>query len=142
MGARFSFTGTKEMKAKLQAVLRNLPKEAERALYQEGEVDMTESKKICPVYSPDEGVTPTHVGGTLRASGHVRPPEREGRRISVDLVYGGAAEAYAIVQHERTDFHHNVGQAKYLESVIMASAPFMNQRLAKRLKLDDPEMIK
>lgn len=29
--------------------------------------------------------------------------------------YGGAASAYAAIQHENMAYHHDVGQAKYLE---------------------------
>jgi hypothetical protein len=54
--------------------------------------------------------------------------------VIVVLWYGGAAEAYAIVQHENLEFHHTTGEAKFLESVLNESRPFMAQRIAKRIK--------
>lgn len=48
--------------------------------------------------------------GTLRGSGTVEGPA-QGRVV---LAFGGAAAPYALVQHERTDFHHDIGEARYL----------------------------
>jgi len=112
------------------AVLSSIKQIAQRfpiivgaALYQEAQIEMTESKRRVPVEH-----------GILKASGFVTFPENKGRNISVTLSYGGAAEAYAIVQHERLDFHHPLGgQAKYLESVLNESRPFMAARIAARM---------
>jgi hypothetical protein len=130
----FIVTGGKEMQRKLEKAAADLKKRQMTALRQEAEIEMTESKKRCPVYSPRVGDYVDHVGGTLRASGHVQPVEQRGGKTSVNLVYGGAAEDYAVVQHEELGYHHNVGQAKYLESVLMESLPHMGARIAARMK--------
>jgi hypothetical protein len=129
--------GTAEVLRRLSKVIEKFPKVVMRALRQEAELDMTESKKRCPVYSPPIGGYVDHVGGTLRASGHVLDPVRKGSMMSVDMVYGGAAEAYAVIQHESLDFHHNVGEAKYLESVVLESAPYLRARVASRIRLTE-----
>ena len=52
--------------------------------------------------------------GTLRAAGHVVKVEvgdRVEMRVVFDLVY-------AEVQHERLDFQHDAGEAKYLENPL------------------------
>src|SRR5712691_1060923 len=127
-----------EMIAKLKALAVQFPDRVASALYLEGQIEMTESKKRCPVSptkaqfkamgrSMPKGIAP----GTLRASGFVHPPERSGRRVTCVLSYGGAAEAYAIVQHERLDFQHTTGQAKFLESVLNESRDHMAGRIAK-----------
>lgn len=85
------------------------PDVAAQALYRLAEGVMTEAKVLCPVDT-----------GALRASGHVEPPETEGTTVSVTM---GFNTEYALVQHERTDYHHVVGQAKYLETPLKASAP-------------------
>lgn len=142
----FHLHGVKEMQEKIKHVLTAFPRRVESALYLEGQIEMTESKRRCPV-SPTaaqfkamgrtmpKGLVP----GTLRASGTVHEPERHGRQVSVTLSYGGAAEAYAEVQHERMDFHHTTGQAKYLESVLNESRSSMLGRLGARLHLDKAE---
>ena len=136
MVSGFIVTGVKEMQRKLERVAADLKKRQMTALRQEAEIEMKESKKRCPVYSPRVGEYVDHVGGTLRASGHVQPVEQRGGKTSVNLVYGGAAEDYAIVQHETPPeiYHHNVGQWKFLESVLMESLPSMGQRIANRMK--------
>lgn len=116
---------------RLERILtRTLPKVGVRemgsALFQDAEETMTVSKRDwVPV---DLGV--------LRASGHVVPPQVSGTRVTVTLGYGGAASAYALIQHERMDFHHDVGRAKYLEGPVKQRAAGMGQRLARRMNLN------
>ena len=127
-------SGVKDMQRRLGQAATDLQKRQMTALRQEAEIEMKESKKRCPVYSPRRGEYVDHIGGTLRASGHVQPVKQWLGKTSVNLVYGGAAEDYAIVQHETLDYHHNVGQAKFLESVLMESQPYMGARIAARMK--------
>jgi hypothetical protein len=117
--------GASEMIAQIRKVAREYPDRVKSALYQEAQIEMTESKKRCPV---DTGI--------LRASGFVAEPEVDGENISVTLSYGGAAVDYAIPVHENLEAFHPVGEAKFLESVLNESAPHMAERLARRLHLD------
>ena len=117
--------GATEMIATLKRIAAKFPDRVAAALYTEAQVIMTASKRLVPVET-----------GILRASGQVAMPERNGRRISVTLSYGGAAEPYAIVQHESLDFKHpNGGQAKFLEQPLNEAMSDMNARLAARLQL-------
>lgn len=115
---------------RLERVFAELPKVAARelaaALVQEAEQVMTRSKRdFVPV---DLGV--------LRASGHVAPPDIRGDRVTVTLGYGGAAAAYALIQHERLDFNHpRGGQAKYLEQPVLEAAAGLGGRLARRIDM-------
>jgi hypothetical protein len=52
------------------------------------------------------------------------------------MSFGGAAEDYAVVQHERLDYFHTTGQAKYLESVLNESREHMLARIARRVDLN------
>ena len=127
-------SGQKGMTATLKKIAAKFPDRVAAAIYQEAQIEMTESKRRCPV-SPlpaPAGVVP----GTLRNSGQVGRPARQGNNISVTLAYGGAAEDYAIVQHENLDFHHTTGQAKFLESVLNESRPYMAGRIARRVDLN------
>jgi hypothetical protein len=135
--------GAKEMVAKLKEIAAKFPDRVAAAIYLEAQIEMTEAKRRTPVSptaaefkamgrSMPKGLVP----GTLRASGSVAEPVRSGRNISVTLSFGGAAIDYAIVQHERLDFHHTTGQAKFLESVLNESRPHMNARIAARIHLD------
>lgn len=110
------------MKRRIGMVLKQLPIAAARALREEAEIEMAESKERVPVRF-----------GILRASGYVAPPKFDRGRVSVELGYG---TSYAVQVHEDLDAFHRVGEAKYLESVLMESAPYMAVRVGRRLNLD------
>ena len=95
----------------------------EDGVREEAERIMTVSKRQTPVDM-----------GTLRASGLVEPPRREVTKVTVEMSYGGAAAAYALIQHEREDFHHTVGSAKYLERPVNEAQSGFGSRVAKNLE--------
>lgn len=95
-----------------------------RALRSEAEIEMTEAKRRTPVDT-----------GALRSTGHVIGPERVGGSWQVRLVFGGPAVSYAAAVHENLEAFHKVGQAKYLESVIVESKPHIVSRVFRRLTL-------
>lgn len=126
--------GVDEMVATIKKVAAKFPDRVAAAIYQEAQIEMTESKRRCPV-SPTpapKGVVP----GTLRASGRVEEPTRRSNTIEVVMAYGGAAIDYAVVQHENPDYIHTTGQWKYLESVLNESRPFMAARIARRIDIN------
>lgn len=121
----FVIKGVAEMAALVRSAASKFPSAVEKALYQEAQIEMTESKRRCPVDT-----------GTLLASGFVQQPVRAGSNISVTLGYGGEASSYAVIVHEDLEAFHKVGQAKYLESVLKESASHMAARIAKRIDLN------
>lgn len=127
-GKPIKFEGLKEMRAKLANVARKYPKKAKGALVQWGERVMTRSK--------DEFV-PVDLG-TLRGSGHVQV--HSGNKIGIDLVYGGPAEAYAVVQHENPDFEHEVGEDKYLEKPLLEAASTFEEDMVALAKMDEGDL--
>ena len=109
------------LRRKFEKMGRNFNWEVGRALYIEGEQIMAESKlNWVPVRR-----------GVLRASGHVLPPQAG---PIIVMGYGGPAVDYAVVQHERLDYIHRVGRAKYLELPALKAASGLNQRVAKELR--------
>ncbi len=92
----------------------------------EAELIMTKSK---------QSFVPVRLGA-LRGSGFVEPAKRQGRLVVIRLVYGGTAAPYAIIQHERLDFKHKVGEAKYLERPMNQAIPGMAKRMARTLDLN------
>jgi len=115
--------GTKELQRTLEKLGKRAQAELGKALYAEAELIMAESKKQVPVDT-----------GTLRGTGHVEPSETKKDSVEVELGYGGPAAPYAVVQHERLDFKHKVGKAKYLEDPFKAAAPKLPRALAERLR--------
>lgn len=117
------FNGLDAMRDKLKEIATKTPDRIKKALYQEAQIEMTEAKRRTPVDT-----------GTLRASGTVHEPTQEGDRISVLLSFGGAASGYAIYVHENLTAFHKTGSAKFLESVLNESRPYIAQRIAARMK--------
>jgi len=74
-----------------------------------GEEIMTDVKAA----SPGHGVPVDK--GPLRASGRVEGPSALGpHKVRVTLSFGGASAPYALAQHEHLEYHHKVGEARYL----------------------------
>lgn len=72
---------------------------------------LNESKRIVPF---DTGV--------LKDSGRVEKPKMDATGIEVEITYGGAAKAYAAVQHWDTTLNHPNGkQALYLQTPVLAA---------------------
>jgi hypothetical protein len=136
MGATsIKFKGVDAMRRKLQTFKMKFPEKVATALKVEAEIEATEVRKRTPVYVGPPGPGKP-IPGLLRASIRVVGPVYERNRMWVEITAGGAAGAYAIPQHERLDYFHKVGQAKYLESVILESRPFMLQRVMARINLN------
>lgn len=126
--------GVKDMINRIRAFQEKFPDRVVAALRVEAEIETTEAKKRTPVYTGPTGPGKP-IPGVLRNSVHLDGPHRDGRRIYAAIVAGGAAGAYAIPQHENLEFFHEVGQAKYIESVIMESRPYLAARIAARLRV-------
>jgi hypothetical protein len=122
--------GVTEMNRALREIIDIFPRRVEAALYAEAQIEMTEAKRRTPVDT-----------GKLRASGRVSQPVREGRTITVTLSFGGGAITYAVIVHENLEANHDSppfggGQAKFLESTLNESRPYIMPRIGKRLDLN------
>lgn len=128
MVASVALRGVVQMVNNLRNFQRRFPDRVAAALYQEAQIEKTEAQKRTPVLT-----------GALRASALVLKPTRHGRSISVTITFGNVSIGYAVYVHENLDAYHHVGQAKFLESVLKESAPYMLQRVAARLGLGKAE---
>lgn len=90
---------------KIHAFARHMDKATPDAIYEIAEEIMTDVKSS----RPGAGV-PRDLGN-LANTGKVFGPNDRGE---VRLVFGGTAAPYAVVQHERLDFRHEKGEARYL----------------------------
>jgi hypothetical protein len=109
----------------LSAYAKHIEIGALAALAVEAEHIMADSLRQVPV---DTGV--------LRGSATVGQPVFRGGVASIDMGYGGAAKAYAWVQHERTDYRHSHGKAKFLEDPFMAHASHFLEALGPFMDVD------
>lgn len=129
-----SLSGVNEMIAKLRMFKQKFPQLVADAMKAEMEIEVEECKKRCPVYTGRLG--PGYpIPGVLRDSIHLEGPFIDGANINSEIVAGGEAGAYAIPQHENLEYFHTIGQAKYIESVIMESRSYIAERIAKRIDI-------
>lgn len=130
-GAKLTFEGGDEMRAKLARIVSEMPNRVGAALYAEAETGIMNPSKSR--YVPVDT-------GTLRASGMVEAPEISKDAVSVTMGYGGAASAYALRQHEDLSYHHTVGGPKYLETPLLEYAKDGGNKIAARLAKDLEEL--
>lgn len=116
------WTGVQQLIAALEKRVAIAPEVMAGAIYVEAERIMSDSRELVPV---DDG--------TLRGSGIVQTPEMTGTGAEVEFGYGGAASEYALIQHERMDFAHRTGQAKYLEQPALEAESGLEGRLARSI---------
>lgn len=119
-----------QVEAELRKRLEAVVKAAEAALYQGANIIMTEAK----------GRAPLDIG-TLRNSGYVTLPRRQGDEVMVEAGFGGAAKAYAVAIHEgfykRSDGRIvylepiDIGEKKYLENAINAKESEVKERIKR-----------
>ena len=119
------FKGGESVMRALRLLGEKAPEAMGKALYQEGNDILREAKVLTPV---DTGV--------LKGSAFVNLPEVSGGEVSVTLGYGGAASAYAEVQHEELSYYHKPPtQALFLKQPFdEAVSNGMEQRIAYKLQ--------
>ena len=126
MAAGAKLEGVVEMKEKFRNILKNYPDRVGNALYMEMKIELQEVIKRTPKDT-----------GDLRSTEKLIGPAKEGNSIVVLIVAGGPDAPYAMIVHEDLEAFHAVGQAKYIESVLMESRSFMGARVARRLNIAD-----
>jgi Bacteriophage protein of unknown function (DUF646). len=109
----------------LRKLARDVPGVVAAALYEEAKIEMREAKRRTPVET-----------GALRDSGLVYKPMIDGSMISCTMTFGVPDPYYAIYVHEDLEAHHDVGEAKFLESTLLESAPYMARRIKARIDFD------
>jgi hypothetical protein len=117
--------GDEKLLENLLNLAARVPQEVKRALFEEALIETKEAMQRTPVDT-----------GALRASYVTHKPEINGNDISARISVGGPTAPYALQVHEDLEAYHPVGQAKYLESTLLESAPHMAERLSKRIDLN------
>jgi hypothetical protein len=110
-GIRVALMGVKKVLVEADKLKERYAKAVEAGVYGLGSEIMTDSKGRVPVDL-----------GALKGSGYVTLPVVTRDAVRVELGYGGPAKAYAVVQHERTEYKHETGEAKFLENAVNAAS--------------------
>lgn len=124
-GIEFSLVGTKALMAAMQALASRTPTIAAEALEVEADIELAASEPLVPELS-----------GDLKDSGKRHPAVIADGDISVRITYGGPTVPYAVIQHEKLQYEHDDGEAKWLENTLRASRVFLLPRLGRRIGVD------
>jgi len=108
--------------ARLRSVAKTRPKEVVKAIVAEARIELREAKKRTPWDTK-----------ALKKSGRVVVVDRNPKRIAVAITFGNEEVDYAVYVHENLEVHHPHGQAKFLESVLNESKPYMLRRILRRV---------
>lgn len=117
----FELEGIEAFQQRLEGTKAAYASAAAAALYQEGFGVQALAQEKCPVEF-----------GRLRATAYTAPPEINGDEISVTVGFG---TDYGVYVHERTELHHNVGEAKFLERAFDDRSSGYLDRLGTRIEL-------
>lgn len=121
---KFKMRGQGEMATRVLNISRSSPKRFADGLYEEAKIEAKESERKTPVLS-----------GALAATVRAEEPVLKGRSISCAIAAGDDEVDYAVHVHEDLDAYHDNGEAKFIESTLRESAPFMLERIARRIRL-------
>lgn len=116
------FRGVDNALADVKRLRRTMPDYFAQALYQEAQIELKEIKRRTPVLT-----------GALRASETLTTPQRQGRRIWVEVLAGGPSAPYAFFVHNDLEAFHKNGEALFIERPLQESAPYLPGRIAKRV---------
>ncbi len=121
--AQFTVTGTKATAQRIAAIGGRVESHIQGVMKAVAEARLTEMKTRTPVDK-----------GPLRSSLHVTGPRRTAAGQEVGWAAGGPSAPYARVQHEDTSLRHTVGQAKFIESVVMEESTAMVSEIAAAIR--------
>jgi len=120
-----SLKGDAALRLALAALAAKAPRDMERALELEGDIELEEMVERTPV-----------LAGDLRRTAQRFPAEWKGRHLSVLIRMGGPDAPYAIKQHMNRHYRHpRGGQDRYMSSVVRESRKFMAHRVGRRLDI-------
>lgn len=129
-----SILGMDRLIDNLLTIANQLPGTSGDILYNRAKPMMDMAQGRCPVSEKGSNGLPP---GSLRDSGRVENPRVDGREVSVVLSFGaGLPDNRAIYAHENLEARHRVGQAKYLESVLLEKENNLGEGIASDLILN------
>lgn len=120
MGFKGQLKGVVNFSNRLAKTIDNTRIQSAKALNAEGKIELKEMQRR----------TPVETGELVDSSDMTEATPKD---LSVSFHYDAE---HAVVVHEDLDAFHQVGQAKYMESVLNESSPHIVKRVAKRIDME------
>lgn len=108
----------------------DLAKAAEAGLFEAGSIIQGDAMEKTPVDTGNLRASAFTITASLTNTGNTAAPTVEARQlakttpteVTAVVGFGGPSAPYALVQHERTDLKHTVGEAKFLHKAVQQNA--------------------
>lgn len=126
MRTTVKFVGGDRVIRRLQALRVTVPAVLAKAMYEEMQIESTESQEKTPVDT-----------GDLKRSHLVWAPVIVPGEISVKITVGNTAAPYALYVHEDEQAYHHVGTHHFLSKTLDESKRYLPKRIAKRADVAD-----
>jgi hypothetical protein len=125
---RVRHTGAGNIAANLRFIAHKYPAKVGRGVVAELKTELPEVVKRTPIEE-----------GDLRESERIEGPFQQGKVISAAIAAGNEEVDYAYDQHENMEYYHDEGGPKFIESVLFESRPYLGERVAKRIRIDEKD---
>lgn len=121
--AKWKFEGIKTLEKEFTKKLKDIKDGSSEGLVEAAKYLLELSQPLVPVDT-----------GRLKESGKVVEENPSTVYVTYEAFNPENGYEYAPIQHEALDFHHNVGQAKYLEEPFMTNINTLVELVASKIK--------
>lgn len=121
--SKWKFEGIKELEKEFNRKVKDIKHGSSEGLVEAGKYLLELSQPLVPVDT-----------GRLKESGRVVQENANTVYVTYEAFNPENGYEYAPIQHEALDFHHNVGQAKYLEEPFMMNMDKLVDIIAGKAK--------
>ena len=121
--SKWKFEGIRELEKEFNKKIKDIKHGSSEGLVEAGKHLLELSQPLVPVDT-----------GRLKESGRVVVEDANTVYVTYEAFNPENGYEYAPIQHEALDFHHNIGQAKYLEEPFMINMDKLVELVAGKTK--------
>jgi len=122
MRTKWKFKNIRQLEKSFQNQIKHYETVGEEGIQEAAELLLQLSQPLVPIDT-----------GALQASGSIVPDGKTVRYVTYEARSEEGYD-YAPIQHEVLDFHHEIGQAKYLEQPFKENMEVFLEIIAKRAR--------
>ena len=123
MATKWKFTGIEKLEKEFNKKVKDIESGTSEGLVNAAKYLLELSQPLVPVDT-----------GRLKESGQVVEEDSSTVYVTYEAFNPETGYEYAPIQHEALDFHHNIGQAKYLEEPFMMNLDKLVEIVAGKTK--------
>lgn len=121
--SKWKFTNIRQLEKEFTKKVNDIKTASSEGLLDAGKCLLDLSQPLVPVDT-----------GRLKDSGRVISEDKDTVYVTYEAFNPENGYEYAPIQHEALDFHHNIGQAKYLEEPLMTNIDLLVEITAGKIR--------